>query len=136
MRKNTLITTFLSVILITLSFKTFSQTGDKPTNSKVLILTDANFQKSIKKGITLVDFWAVWCGPCRRQAPIIEEIANEVGKKFKISKLDVDVNKTVASQYNVRNIPTLIIFKDGTEVKRMVGVQDKQTLLNELSNIK
>lgn len=136
MRKNTLITIFLSVILITLSFKTFSQTGDKPSNSKVLILTDANFQKSIKKGITLVDFWAVWCGPCRRQAPIIEEIANEVGKKFKISKLDVDVNKTVASQYNVRNIPTLIIFKDGTEVKRMVGVQDKQTLLNELSNIK
>ncbi len=136
MTKNTLITIFFSVILITLSFKTFSQTGDKPSNSKVLILTDENFQKSIKKGITLVDFWAVWCGPCRRQAPIIEEIANEVGKKFKISKLDVDVNKTVASQYNVRNIPTLIIFKDGTEVKRMVGVQDKQTLLNELANIK
>jgi len=130
---------FLSLLIITLSLlslKSFSQKADKASESKVLILTDENFQKNIKKGITLVDFWAVWCGPCRRQAPIIEEIANEVGKKFKISKLDVDVNKTVASQYNVRNIPTLIIFKDGNEVKRMVGVQDKQTLLNELTNIK
>lgn len=130
---------FFLLLVITFSafsFKLFSQTANKVSTSKVLILTDDNFQKSIKKGITLVDFWAVWCAPCRRQAPIIEEIANEVGKKFKISKLDVDVNKTVASQYNVRNIPTLIIFKDGTEVKRMVGVQDKQTLINELSNIK
>jgi len=130
---------FLSLLIITLtafSLNSNCQTSAKSSTSKVLILTDENFQKSIKKGITLVDFWAVWCAPCRRQAPIIEEIANEVSKKFKISKLDVDVNKTVASQYNVRNIPTLIIFKDGTEVKRLVGVQDKQTLLNELSNIK
>lgn len=124
------------VSLIVFNNITYAQKGDKKADSKVLTITDNDFDKTIKKGITMVDFWAVWCGPCRRQGPIVEEIANEVGKKYKIGKLDVDNNKVSSNAYNVRNIPTLIIFKDGKEVKRLVGLQDKQTLLNELNAIK
>lgn len=131
---------FTSIILIILLFSVnkqlFSQKASNPPSSKVIIITDNDFDKTVKKGISLVDFWAVWCGPCRRQAPIIEEIANESGKKFKIGKLDVDNNKVTSDKFNVRNIPTLIIFKDGKEVKRLVGLQDKQTILNELNTIK
>jgi len=133
----TLIATFVVIIaLFAINTKVFSQKGDIKSAPKLLTITDNDFDKTIKKGITLVDFWATWCAPCRRQGPIVEEIANEVGKKFKIGKLDVDNNKITSNTFSVRNIPTLIIFKDGKEVKRLVGLQDKQTLLNELNAIK
>ena len=85
----------------------------------------------------MVDFWATWCGPCRRQGPIVEEIANEnTDKKIKICKMDVDKNKATSNTFGIRNIPTIIIFKDGKEVKRLVGLQDKSLLLTELKNVK
>ena len=126
----------LSFQPVAFNTNSYSQKADKTSVSKVITITDNDFDKTVKKGITMVDFWAVWCGPCRRQGPIVEEIANEVGKKIKIGKLDVDNNKVTSNTFNVRNIPTLIIFKDGKEVKRLVGLQDKQTLLNELNAIK
>lgn len=136
MNKSFFASLVIIISLIVFNNNTFAQKADKKADSKVLTITDNDFDKTIKKGITMVDFWAVWCGPCRRQGPIVEEIANEVGKKYKIGKLDVDNNKVSSNAYNVRNIPTLIIFKDGKEVKRLVGLQDKQTLLNELNAIK
>ena len=135
--KRIIIAQFVIILaLVAFSGKTYSQKTEKAAEEKVKIITDQEFDKTIKKGITLIDFWATWCGPCRRQAPIVEEIANEVSKKIKIGKLDIDKNKIAASTYSVRNIPTLIIFKDGKEVKRLVGLQDKQTILNELNAIK
>jgi thioredoxin 1 len=136
MKKTIFASLMILISLVAYNTNAYAQKTDKKADSKVLTITDNDFDKTIKKGITLVDFWAVWCGPCRRQGPIVEEIASEVGKKFKIGKLDVDNNKTSSNTYNVRNIPTLIIFKDGKEVKRLVGLQDKQTLLNELNAIK
>ncbi len=136
MKKTIFASLVILISLVAYNTNAYAQKTDKKADSKVLTITDNDFDKTIKKGITLVDFWAVWCGPCRRQGPIVEEIASEVGKKFKIGKLDVDNNKTSSNTYNVRNIPTLIIFKDGKEVKRLVGLQDKQTLLNELNAIK
>jgi thioredoxin 1 len=137
--KKILIAQFLLItVFLAVNTKAFSQAAatPAPANSAVKILTDQDFDKQIKKGITLVDFWAVWCGPCRRQAPVIDEIATEVGKKFKIGKLDVDNNKVTSNTYGVRNIPTLIIFKDGKEVKRLVGLQDKQTIMDALNSFK
>ncbi len=136
MKKTIFASLVILISLVAYNTNAYAQKTDKKADSKVLTITDNDLDKTIKKGITLLDFWAVWCGPCRRQGPIVEEIAKEVGKKFKIGKLDVDNNKTSSNTYNVRNIPTLIIFKDGKEVKRMVGLQDKQTLLNELNAIK
>lgn len=136
MKKTIFASLVILISLVAYNTNAYAQKTDKKAESKVLTITDNDFDKTIKKGITLVDFWAVWCGPCRRQGPIVEEIANEVGKKIKIGKLDVDNNKVTSNTFNVRNIPTLIIFKDGKEVKRLVGLQDKQTLLNEINAIK
>jgi thioredoxin 1 len=136
MKKTIFATSIIFLLLVAFNTNSYSQKADKTSVSKVITITDNDFDKTVKKGITMVDFWAVWCGPCRRQGPIVEEIANEVGKKIKIGKLDVDNNKVTSNTFNVRNIPTLIIFKDGKEVKRLVGLQDKQTLLNELNAIK
>ena len=86
-------------------------------------LTDANFDDTIKSNrVTLVDFWASWCGPCRALAPTIEELAKEYAGKALVAKLDVDENPEKAECFQVFSIPTLIIFKDGCEVERLVGL--------------
>lgn len=105
-----------------------------PEDSMVINITDDIFEETISAGVTLVDFWAVWCPPCRIQNPIIEEVALEIGELAKITKLDVDHNPRSASLNRVQNIPTLIIFKDGEQVERFVGVQQKETLLAAIKN--
>lgn len=103
-------------------------------DSKVIDITDANFEQIISEGVVLVDFWAVWCPPCRIQNPIIEQVAEAIGDQAKITKLDVDHNPRSATTLRVQNIPTLIIFKDGEPVQRFVGVQQKETLMAALQS--
>jgi len=102
------------------------------TSENTLVLTDANFDKTISKGVTLVDFWAPWCAPCRIQGPIINDLANGMAGKAKIGKLDVDQSKRVAAKLGIRNIPTILIFKNGEIVKQFVGVKPKNILAQEL----
>jgi thioredoxin 1 len=90
--------------------------------------TDANFKDETKEGVVLVDFFATWCGPCKMLAPVIEELAGEYEGKVKIGKLDVDENPETAGQFGVQSIPTIIIFKDGQEVDKMLGFQSKEAL--------
>jgi thioredoxin 1 len=91
-------------------------------------LNDGNFEQTIAKGITLVDFYADWCGPCRRIAPVIEELAKEMQGKATVAKLDIEKAQSTTASYQVMSIPTIILFKDGKEVKRIVGLSDKATL--------
>ncbi|MFZ5391521.1 MAG: thioredoxin [Patescibacteria group bacterium] len=101
-----------------------------------LILNDGIFNKEVVESNIpiLVDFWAPWCGPCRMQGPIVEELAKETDKdKAKVAKLNVDENPVSAGQYNVMSIPTLLIFKNGQVVERFVGVQSKDVLKNALA---
>jgi thioredoxin 1 len=100
--------------------------------NNVYYLTDQEFKDFVQKGVVLVDFWATWCGPCRQQGPVVEEIAAEIGQKAKIAKLDVDANKLVSTQYNIRYLPTLMIFKNGKPVESFVGYTDKQTLMTAI----
>lgn len=99
--------------------------------------TDANFQAEVLQNSmpVLVDFYADWCGPCKMQAPILEEVAREVEGKAVIGQLDVDANSLTAQTYGVMSIPTLLIFKAGQPVERLVGVHAKEALLAKLSQV-
>lgn len=101
-----------------------------------ITLTDANFDKEVIKNgkPVLVDFWAVWCGPCRVQDPILAEVEKAVGDKIVVGKLNVDENPVTAQKYGIMSIPTLMIFKNGTVVKQYIGVQSKDTLIKELNS--
>ncbi len=96
--------------------------------------TDANFQEEVLQSDlpVLVDFWAAWCGPCRVIAPTIEELASEYEGRAKVVKLDVDANPQTAMAYNIRSIPTLLLFKGGRPVDQMVGVVPKPMLVQKL----
>ncbi|MGE5195763.1 MAG: thioredoxin [Anaerolineae bacterium] len=97
-------------------------------NANIKTLTQTNFEEEIKKGTTLVDFSADWCGPCRMLAPVLEKVAQEVSGKVVIAKLDIDQAQTVASLFQVTSVPTLILFKDGKEAGRLVGLRDAATI--------
>ena len=101
-----------------------------------LQITDANFEQLVAQSTmpVLVDFWAVWCGPCRMIAPTVEELAKEYEGRAIIGKMDVDNNPDVPSRFGIRSIPTILIFKDGQVVEQIVGAVPKQTLVAALTN--
>ena len=133
MKKSYLLITILLVATTLVGFKSFSTTkGNIPSGEKVVIINQDNFDKTIKKGIVVVDFWATWCHPCLKQAPIVGELSTEM-KKVTFGKVNVDKNRSISGKYGIRSIPTLIIFKDGVEQERIIGLHDKATLKQIIS---
>ncbi len=129
-----LIAGFITYMYFT--YKKIKNTPEEETHSNIKQLSDANFQAQVKNGITLVDFWAAWCMPCKMMAPVLNETAEALGDVAKIGKLDVDSNRESSAKYGVRSIPTLILFKNGKEVNRFVGVKTKEFLLKEINKVK
>jgi thioredoxin 1 len=104
---------------------------------KAITITDAEFEDKILKSDkpALIDFWAVWCGPCRIVAPIVEEIADEYDGRAVVAKLDVDSNKDTAVKYGIQAIPTLLLIKDGEVADRIVGAADKKSIAEKLDSL-
>ncbi len=98
--------------------------------SNALAVTDADFEQEVEKhtGLTVVDFWATWCGPCRMIAPILDQLAVEYQGKVRIAKVDVDQNIKTATRFNVRSIPMLLFFKDGKVVDQIIGAVPKNMI--------
>lgn len=100
--------------------------------NKIFELNDENFADTIGSGVTLVDFWAPWCGPCLMQGPIVEQIAEKIDGKAKVAKMNVDDSMQTAMQYRIQSIPTIMVFKDGEVAGQMVGVQSEHQLMQAL----
>ncbi len=95
-------------------------------------LRDDNLKEEVETGVVIVDFWAPWCGPCRKLAPVLEEAAAELGDKVKVCKINTDDNIISAQYYGISALPTVLVFKDGEPVERMVGLMPKSTIISNI----
>ncbi len=132
-----LIITLASIALLIILFRFFLKKQMKKlsnieTEGSILILSDNTFNQQIKDKTVLVDFWADWCMPCKMMLPILNDLSVDLPEGYYVGKLDVQNNQATAQKYGVRNIPTLILFKNGKEVKRFVGIKKKNFLKKEM----
>ncbi len=102
--------------------------------AKYIELTDDNFEATINEGVSMVDFWAPWCGPCRMIAPVIEELAEDFEGKVNICKVNTDEQQNIAAKYGIRSIPTILFFKDGEMVDQMVGASSKEAFADKINS--
>ncbi len=128
MKKNILV--LLSIILI--GTLTSSILNAQTTESKIIKLSEKNFDKGIKSGLVLVDFYADWCRPCKMMQPILESVASKHSEKITIAKLNTDNNKMLSQKYKISGIPAMILFKNGKEIARIIGYHDEAALIQKL----
>jgi thioredoxin 1 len=128
-----LVVVFLIISWILFAYRRMKNVPEVADSQRIKVLTDKNFQHQIKSGTTLVDFWASWCLPCKMMAPVINEIAEEISGKAFVGKLDVENHKVIAAKYNIRNIPTMVLFREGKEVGRFVGAKSKNFLIKQIN---
>ncbi len=137
---NALITILALVLIIVtyifLNYRKIKNIPEVANSPRIKVLSDKNFQHQIKNGITLVDFWASWCLPCKMMAPVLNDVAEELSGNASVAKLDVEMNRVSAEKYNIRNIPTMVLYRNGKEINRFVGAKSKDFLLKQINIIK
>jgi thioredoxin 1 len=125
----------LFIILVVYNYRKMKNIKPVADSDKIKILNNKNFQQQIKNGITLVDFWAVWCAPCKMMAPVLNEVAEKVHSDIKIGKLNIEHFQEIATRYKIKSIPTMVIFKNGKEAGRFSGVKSRDFIIKQLNNI-
>jgi len=121
--------------LMKLCYNFFKQNLKDINMAKYVELTNDNFDATINEGVTMVDFWAPWCGPCRMIAPVIEELAEDFDGKATIAKVNTDEQQDIAVKYGIRSIPAILFFKDGEMIDQMVGAASKDAFAEKLNAI-
>jgi len=116
------------------SFKKLKNMPLAADNEKIIILNDKNFKNQTKNGILLVDFWAPWCAPCKMMAPVLNEMAEQDSNSVTIAKVNVDIEQQLAHNFNIRSIPTMVMFANGKEVKRFSGIKSRNFLIKEVND--
>ncbi len=101
-------------------------------NESIIVLSDKNFQHQTRGRIVLVDFWAGWCVPCKMMAPVLNDLTEELKGKAFVGKVDVEKYQALAQKFNVRNIPTMVLFRDGKEINRFIGIKTKDFLISHI----
>ena len=136
MRKQVIVVAFLATAVMFMGCDKVSpgagasNEGSESKSSLVVDLDDSSFDAAVASGVVLVDFWATWCPPCRTQLPLVEKAADQLEGRAKVAKVNVDKGKKTAARFGVQSIPTLIVFKDGKEVKKFVGVTQPKDLVD------
>ena len=124
------------VFLVVRRYRMFTSGMGAEESDKLLILTDQNYKHQIKQGVVLIDFWAIWCQPCKIQGPIVSLLAEENNNpEVKIAKLDIEKNPRAAQEFGIQNIPTMLILKDGKLVDKLVGMKSKKVLEKALEKV-
>ena len=133
--KGLIIAIVVIAVVAVLFYRSYSKMKNTPAvadSELIEHLTAQNFAHKTRSGVVLVDFWASWCMPCKMMAPILNEVAEATAETASIYKLNVDEQQEVAARYGIRNIPTMILFKDGKEVERIIGVKPKDYILSSI----
>jgi len=135
MQTTLIITMSVIVILVSLYFIARARMKNIPVvadSDRILTLTDKNFQHQTKNRLVLVDFWAAWCAPCRMMAPVLNDVSSELPDNSFVGKVDIELYQSLAQKFQVRNIPTLVLLKNGKEINRFVGVKSKEYLIEQI----
>jgi thioredoxin 1 len=139
MQTTSIITILIIALFIFLFIRARARMKNIPLvadHQKILTLTDTNFQNQTQNKVILVDFWASWCAPCRAMAPVLNDVADNLTGNFHVGKVNIEQYQSLAQKYKVRSIPTLILFKNGIEIKRFVGMKDRKFLIQQINSAK
>jgi thioredoxin 1 len=135
-----LIITIVAILLVVgyiyFNYRRIKNIPEVEKSEKIIELTDKNFQHQVRNDISLVDFWASWCMPCKMMAPVLNEIADVTGPGVKVCKVNVEHYQSLAAKYSIKGIPTMLLFKNGKEIERFVGVKSKDFILNQINKVR